>query len=269
MVAGEGVELEKAVGWTTRELGTKGGKEKGKQVQRNAQGFVEDGLGVEEMLQQAVLDKAEEFLEPHQRVRIRPRAKDVNVNASDNVKEKMHVTPGPCKSEKVEVSTLLLDLNLNELLAADGLKERKKSIEIQLPLHLRYQPPSSASTTSLVSPPSFVAAYLDLLREILPSPLNRAFSYIHRTTFSGFSKDALPTTSSNESPKNDYVEISITNTPTLYLSCPSSNKYIEGFRSTNLAALFPPTPLPPFEVRAQQTSASAFDSTQGELPRGT
>lgn len=152
---------------------------------------------VEELLQAAMGDA------------IREKARAVVEKPKVRRREKKEGGVGEAKEE---VSSLMVELNVDELLGGDG-------VRVEVPLHVRYHPPHASTSASSGS--SFTA----LVRDILPSALS------HRLL-------------ANLPPSADFVQASI-KPPTLILSCPPTSsgatKVVEGFYSTRLSSLFPST----------------------------
>lgn len=141
--------------------------------------------------------------------------------------------------EKVaELSSLLIELNVDKLRSQDG-------FTLNLPLHLRYHPPSNLVSIATTRPntnlPTAHSPYLTLIHDILPSSL---FNLFHRTKHSLLSRPRHKSPShppKSNSRNTNYAKSSISQ-PTLFLNChQSSSTYLQGFYSTTFNNLFPPT----------------------------
>lgn len=214
------VELEAAAGWTARAASSSHPDE----VRREG-GTASDGeANLHDILQDVLRDKVREFTTetqpPAGKVRRRTSAKTQKRNREQ-------------EDVKKEVSSLVVELEVDELLAADGVK-------VDIPLHVRYHPPASAKVESGAVRDS---PYVGLLNDLLPAHLKQLVKHATSLTANLTPGDTPPSAThpSEKEQKSGYVETTLAQ-PTLFLSCPSSsasNTYIEGFYSTTLRTLFP------------------------------
>lgn len=210
------VELEQAVGWT--------GRRSEQKVGAAAEG--EGGLSMQELLEDVLREKVEEI--SGEKVRVR-RRKDKGKQKGDAAE----------RMSKAEASSLMIELNVDELRAADGI-ETTGEVEVKVPLHLRYHPPSTPSTSSSFVLPSILSTYLGILQNILPSFVSSLLS--------------LPA-----STQSDSVDTSIAPPQLVLLSCK-----IPGFNPTPLSKLFPTTHAHLLSREARSEKALALKSESEE-----
>ncbi|SPO31771.1 uncharacterized protein UTRI_06517_B [Ustilago trichophora] len=240
------VELEGAVGFSGRRKGRTGRREgeqwweinhsfeKGR-GEAEGEGVGGDDGGMQGLLEAVLREKVAEYTaEPvvtgEQRVRHKLGAKAKQPKGSVAKKQETQ--------EVDEVSSLLIELNVDELRSQDELT-------LDLPLHLRYHPPSNLLSTTTTRPntnlPAAHSPYLTLILDILPSSLP---NLLHQTKHSLLSLlgQKSPSYPSKSNSRNTHYAHSSISQPTLFLNChQSSSTYIQGFYSTTFNNLFPPT----------------------------
>ncbi|SPO31387.1 uncharacterized protein UTRI_06517 [Ustilago trichophora] len=243
---GRAVELEGAVGFSSRRK-RRGQEEKGEQwwetnhsLERRTEsargeeegvGVVGEHGGMQGLLEAVLREKVAEYtgervVQGEQRVthKIGAKAKPAKGSAANKVETQGH---------KDELSSLLIELNIDELRSQDG-------FTLNLPLHLRYHPPSNFVATTNTQLPSAQSPYLNLIHDIIPSSLSSLFHQTkHSLLSSGHESPPHPPKSTNTR-DTAYVETSISQ-PTFFLNCHQSSSYIEGFYSTTFNDLFPGT----------------------------
>ncbi|SJX66545.1 uncharacterized protein SRS1_16774 [Sporisorium reilianum f. sp. reilianum] len=199
-------ELEAAVGWMARAKGAKG--ERRQWWERAGEEAEAEGLDMQGILAAALRRKAEEVagvgeavkvsLDKGSRVQVRPPTGAKQGKAED----------------KRERSSVVVPIQIDDLLNANG------AFSLDVPLHVRYHPPTSAS----VDTTSALSSLSSLLFDILPTPaLN-----LYHTLRTDLGLPAPPPTPH----RNPYAQLTLA-PPTLYVSCPSSAP------STKASKLFP------------------------------
>lgn len=224
----EEVELEHAVGWSVRrnradaEGVTKANEGQGRE-RRDAD---EDADDLERQIHHALQEALRDTARKHVADSAEPQLGKARVTVP---KPKTETKKAQQEAEaEAEASTLLI-----ELLTADGFKatsDNSDGFQIEVPLHLRYHPPSISSSriygsTNKDPLPSAASPYLTLLSELLPKSIVNLF--------------ALSSSSSSATDRHT-VNTAIP-APTLYLTCATPSRYIPGFYSTSLHTLFPAT----------------------------
>lgn len=258
--------MEGAVGYSTRSKRKGKGKGKEQWWERKEATFVEEreteaGIKVQEMVRDAILDKVEQVTGEEKR-----RVVNRNKKSQDGRME-----------WKEEVSTLIIELNVDELLRADG------AVKVDVPLHLRYQTPKGSLTTRRLQTGTVAShsPYATLLRDILPlhsfkNAKQAVFGFFSNTTSLTFPHPAASAAESG------WVESQIIPSPTIFLTCPppsspasngGATKYVEGFYSTPLSTLFPPThshllPLSPSIHGQSEETVHALSQTKTKQPAG-
>lgn len=188
----KGVELEQAVGWVGR---AKGGRGVGRQWWERASEAreEEEGLDLQDILSAALRKKAEEVVGAGEAVK-------VSLDRGNRVQIKPPAQQQRGEDER-ERTTVVLPIQIDDLLNANG------AFRLDVPLHVRYHPPTAAT---IDTPSSFTT----LLHDILPSSALNLYHTFHHCL-------GLPSSSSAKPNHKSHTQLTLS-PPTIYVSCPTS-----------------------------------------------